>query len=114
MKAESAAPLTAQTPVETISSQEFKTLIASRKPIYILDVRQKEEYDAGHIKNAASIPLDTLPDHINDLPKNKEIVVYCRSGKRSAQAVAFLHAQGFMNVVSLDGGYSTCTMNSMC
>jgi rhodanese-related sulfurtransferase len=94
-----------QEAVPSISAQDFQALIAEKKPIVILDVRQQEEYDAGHIDNAVLIPLNVLPDRYSELPKDKTIVVYCRSGGRSARAVTLLRAQGFAKAVSLSGGF---------
>jgi rhodanese-related sulfurtransferase len=89
----------------SISAQAFQALIVGNKPIFILDVRQQDEYDAGHIDRAVSIPLNVLPDRYSELPKDKTIVVYCRSGARSARGVAFLRGKGFANAFSLSGGF---------
>ncbi len=109
------APLAVNQPLEeAVSSADFKSLMESKKPILILDVRQTEEYEAGHIKDAISIPLGALPDRVGELPRDKEIIVYCRSGKRSAKAVAFLRSIGYTKAVSLDGGYMSCSANAAC
>ena len=71
---------------------------------FILDVRQPDEWNEAHIQNATLIPLDQLPDRINELPKNQEIVVVCRSGNRSAQGRDILLQAGFTNVTSMAGG----------
>ncbi len=89
---------------ETVSVRDFESLLASKKPVFVLDVRAQEEYDEGHIKNATLIPLNVLPERLAGLPKDKKIVVYCRSGKRSAKAVAYLRAEGYKNTTSLSGG----------
>jgi len=73
--------------------------------IIILDVRTKEEYDAGHIKGAILVPNETIideqPELLPDL--DAEILVYCRSGNRSAQAANKLIAIGYTNVVDFGG-----------
>jgi len=73
--------------------------------IIILDVRTKEEYDAGHIKGAILVPnesiIDEQPELLPDL--DAEILVYCRSGNRSAQAAKKLLAIGYTNVVDFGG-----------
>ena len=104
-------PTPAATPeaVALINAQAFQALIASNKPIFILDVRQQDEYDAGHVDRAVLIPLNDLPNRYSELPKDKPIVVYCRSGSRSARAVAFLRANGFATAFSLSGGFTGWT-----
>ncbi len=95
--------------VASINPQAFQSLIAGNRPVFILDVRQQDEYDAGHVDRAVLIPLNALPDRFGELPKDKIIVVYCRSGARSARAVGFLRAQGFANAFSLSGGFAGWT-----
>lgn len=95
--------------VATINPQALQSLIAGNRPVFILDVRQQDEYDAGHIDRAVLIPLNALPDRFGELPKDRLIVVYCRSGARSARAVGFLRTQGFANAFSLAGGFAGWT-----
>lgn len=71
----------------------------------ILDVREQDEWDAGHAPNAVHIPLGELPTRLEELPDVEELAVVCRRGGRSAQAVAWLTQQGF-DVVNVDGGMS--------
>lgn len=68
-----------------------------------LDVREAEEWEEGHIPGAVWIPLGELPDRLHELPKDREIIVVCRSGGRSAKAAKFLLAAGF-RAVNLRGG----------
>lgn len=70
----------------------------------MLDVREQDEWDALHIPGATLIPLGTLPAHLNELPKDQEIVVYCRSGNRSQSGAEILSQAGFTNVSSMAGG----------
>ena len=68
----------------------------------IVDVRTPAEFSAGHIHGAINIPLDELRRELKKLgKKNKPLLVYCRSGSRSGQAVAFLRGRGFTNVLDL-------------
>ena len=70
----------------------------------ILDVREQDEWDAGHAPSAVHIPLGELPSRLGDLPDDQEtLAVVCRSGGRSSRAVAWLSQQGF-DVANLDGG----------
>ncbi len=87
----------------TIDVQEARNMILEGD-IFILDVRTQEEYDAGHIMNSTLIPLETLTTQLNEIPKDKKILVYCRSGIRSAQASEILVNNGFKNVYNMNGG----------
>jgi phage shock protein E len=71
----------------------------------ILVVRTPEEFAAGHVPGARNIPHDQLPNRLAELAgaKNKEIVVYCRSGRRSEMAIDTLSSQGFERLLHLDG-----------
>jgi len=72
---------------------------------YILDVREMDEYAAGHIKNAKSIPLSELRDRYQEIPKDVPIYVHCRSGQRSYNAVLTLQAKGYTQVFNISGGF---------
>ena len=91
---------------QTMNASEFQKLESGKEKPFVLDVREPDEYNAGHISGAVLIPLGQLGEHLAELPHNKTIVAYCRSGRRSAQAVALLRASGFTNAVSLAGGYT--------
>jgi rhodanese-related sulfurtransferase len=69
----------------------------------VLDVREDDEWVAGHIPGALHVPLQELPSSLEDLPLAEQLVVVCRVGGRSAQAVAWLAAMG-RDAVNLDGG----------
>jgi rhodanese-related sulfurtransferase len=72
--------------------------------ITIVDVREDFEWDAGHIPGATWIPLGELPDRLDEIPADEPVVMVCRSGNRSSQALNFLRDQGFDNVHNmLDG-----------
>jgi rhodanese-related sulfurtransferase len=71
---------------------------------FILDVRQPEEWAQFHIPGATLIPLGELPNRLNEVPKDKEIVVVCRTGHRSAQGRDILKNAGFTKVTSMTGG----------
>lgn len=71
-------------------------------PVAVLDVREDDEWAAGHIDGAVHIPLGELPGRIADVPDGQTLVV-CKVGGRSAQAVAYLSQQGY-DVVNLAGG----------
>lgn len=73
---------------------------------FFLDVREPEEWEAGHIERATLIPLRELSDRVSELPRDKQIVTVCRSGNRSAQARDILLKLGFTTVTSMAGGMS--------
>lgn len=98
----------AQTPkieYKKISAKEAKSRIDSGDKIIILDVRTLEEYNQGHIRNSVLIPNETITDKKpNLLPDlNADILVYCRSGNRSEQAVRKLIALGYTKVYDFGG-----------
>lgn len=88
-----------------ITAKEAKDRIDSGAEIIILDVRTQEEYDAGHIQGAILIPNETITDEMPDLlpDLDAEILIYCRSGNRSAQAANKLIAIGYTNVSDFGG-----------
>lgn len=71
---------------------------------FILDVREPSEWAQFHIPESTLIPLGELSNRLNELPKDQDIVVVCRSGNRSAQGRDILLAAGFANVTSMAGG----------
>jgi phage shock protein E len=71
---------------------------------FFLDVRSQDEYNQFHIKGSMLIPLDQLPNRLNELPKDKEVVVVCLSGHRSLSGTAILQQAGFKQVFCLSGG----------
>ncbi len=73
--------------------------------VVVLDVRTPEEFAAGHVPGAKNIPVDQLPNRLAELAgaKDKEVVVYCRSGRRAETALTTLSTQGFTRLRHLDG-----------
>lgn len=74
------------------------------KEAVIIDVRTPEEYRQGHIPGVALIPLNELASRTNEIPKDKKVLVICRSGNRSAQGTKLLRNKGFANVYNVSGG----------
>jgi sulfur-carrier protein adenylyltransferase/sulfurtransferase len=70
----------------------------------LLDVRNREEYDLGHITGAKHIPVQELEERVGELDPDLEIVVYCKGGVRSLRAAELLSAMGFRSIVNLTGG----------
>ncbi len=76
----------------------------SGKKVLLLDVRTAHEYDLVHIEGSRLIPLGELPERVNELDSADEIVVYCHTGGRSAEATFFLRSLGYKKVRNLEGG----------
>ena len=91
--------------VQKLTPSEVQTMMASGAPFVLLDVREPSEFDEGHIPDAISMPLGTLseraPFDISD--KDMPLIVYCRSGRRSAEAAQLLLILGFQSVFDLGG-----------
>mgnify|MGYP002395730737 CR=1 FL=1 len=91
-------------PYTNVSVSAAKAMIDSNPNLVILDVRYLYEYEDGHIRNAILIPKDELAGRLDELDKEKETLVYCRSGVRSAAACAILDANSFTSVYNMQGG----------
>ncbi len=78
-----------------------------QEDIFFLDVRQPEEWDEYHAPNSTLIPLGELAARVNEVPRDKKIVVVCRSGNRSQEGRDILLSAGFENVTSMNGGLVT-------
>jgi len=79
--------------------------IGEERPVLVVDVRSPEEFAAGHVDGAVNIPLDTLPSHAPELPRDAVIVTVCgKGGGRSDRAAGELRARGFPSARSLCGG----------
>lgn len=87
-----------------ITPQELKARLDAGDDLLIVDVREPHEWDICRIDGAQLIPLQTLPAHFEELPRDREIVVHCKLGGRSAKAAEFLRAKGFDRVLNLTGG----------
>jgi phage shock protein E len=70
---------------------------------FLLDVRTPEEYADGHIAGSVNIPLAELANQLSQVPQSMPIVVYCRSGNRSAQAATLLKEAGYTQVLDMGG-----------
>ena len=82
----------------------MKAKIDRHDPFVLIDVREPHEYQIGHIPYAKLIPLGELPKRLDELNPDGEIVAHCKSGMRSAKAVALLKQAGFRKVRNMKGG----------
>ena len=76
----------------------------ARDDVVLIDVREQDEWDAGHIAGATLIPSSQLQSRWQEIPTDKTVIVYCRSGNRSNVATDFLKQQGLTNVHNMTGG----------
>jgi adenylyltransferase/sulfurtransferase len=88
---------------KSISVFELNQLLKSGKAPFILDVREAYEYQISNLEGL-NIPLNHLKLRLAELPKNQNIVVHCKSGVRSAQAIQLLKTEGFDQLLNLKGG----------
>ena len=93
-----------RTDVPAISVHELKRRLDDNEPVRLIDVREPFEAELARIDSAELIPLRQLGERMEELDRDAYTVVHCHTGLRSAQAVQFLRANGFRNVVNLAGG----------
>ena len=90
----------------TITPSELKELLDSDKPLYLVDVREPAEWEIVRIPGATLIPKDQIlrGDALASLPQDKQLVMYCKTGVRSAETLAAVKAAGFSDAVHVQGG----------
>ena len=98
----------AKAEVKEIKGDAIKKIVEDKKEkenYMIVDVRSPEEYAAGHINFAINMPLDTIKDHLSEIEdwKDKNVIVYCNSGKKSGEAADILVSNGFTKVFNGEG-----------
>jgi len=92
------------TGIREITAREVKKMMDEKKPFVLIDVREPHEFQICRIPGSKLIPLGEVPKRMNELNSADEMVVYCRSGQRSARAVDLLMKAGFRKVHNLGGG----------
>jgi phage shock protein E len=105
---------TASVPAGAVEALPTQVSVAEARGLrdagaFVLDVRQPEEWAAGHIPDATLIPLGELQARLVEVPKDRPVVVVCRSGNRSAQGRDILLAAGYPAVTSMSGGMNDWT-----
>lgn len=88
--------------VKTLSEQEFRE---GYRKAQLIDVREPNEYDGGHILGARNIPLSQLKTRLVELRQDKPVYLYCQSGMRSGRAAQLLYRKGYKDLHHLQGGF---------
>lgn len=90
--------------MQTISVEELKSLKDQGEAFVLIDVREPYEYEAAHI-DGINIPLGDILDHLDQIPKEGNVIMQCKSGGRSGNAVKVLEQrEGYTNLKNLEGG----------
>lgn len=82
---------------------ELKAMMDNHEDFQLIDVREPHEADICNIKGVM-ISMNDIPDNIDQISKDKPVIIYCRSGSRSGRIVDYLEGQGFQNLYNLKGG----------
>jgi rhodanese-related sulfurtransferase len=94
----------AQLQHDDITPLEVQRRLTQEERLYLLDVREREEYAEAHIPNSVLIPLGQLSRKLSSIPKDATIIAICRSGNRSGVAADLLRRAGYSTVLNLRGG----------
>lgn len=90
--------------VKSISATQLQTRLQNEEPLFLLDVREPNEFQYARIENSILIPLGQIPHRLDELDPQQEIVAICHHGIRSRQACMYLVNSGFEHVWNLTGG----------
>tara|TARA_B100000530_G_scaffold293791_1_gene211460 strand:- start:199 stop:519 length:321 start_codon:yes stop_codon:yes gene_type:complete len=90
--------------IKEITVAELKNKFDNNDDFMLLDVRNIQEVLYSKIENSVHIPMNEIVNRMNELDPNKEIIIQCKSGKRSARVCEYLMTQNFNNVKNLTGG----------
>ncbi len=97
-----AADVQAQPAVQLLTPDAYNSTFIDADHI-LIDVRTPEEFASGHINGAVNIPLDQIGNRISEIPQDKPVILYCRSGNRSNQAADILEGAGLTGIYDLGG-----------
>jgi hydroxyacylglutathione hydrolase len=94
--------------IAQISARELAERLRApeEERVAVLDVRERSEWEAGHIAGAVNVPLGHLTDRVTQLERDRPLVLHCQSGGRSSVAASLLRAHGFTNVINLSDGFT--------
>ncbi len=91
--------------VRGVTSCELKAALEAQEDLFLLDVRTPDEHDAGSIPGSVLIPLGAVSGRSDEIPRDKRVVIYCKTSLRAYEAVRILEGKGYNNVEILDGGF---------
>ena len=89
----------------SVKVAEAYDLMKENRDVYILDVRMRNEYRKGHLRNAKNIPLGDVDKCLSKIPRNSKVLVYCHNGARSVRAIRRLEVAGYTNLYHMHEGY---------
>ncbi|MBM7584596.1 rhodanese-related sulfurtransferase [Bacillus pakistanensis] len=92
--------------VKTLTEDDFR---AGYRKAQLIDVREPNEFDAGHILGARNIPLSQMKMRMKEIRPDQQVYLYCQSGLRSGRAAQALHRKGYRNIYHLQGGFKKWT-----
>lgn len=90
--------------MKLITPKELNELELTGNPPFIVDVREPDELEIAQIRHDLNIPLGETPSRFSEIPRDRAVVIMCRSGGRSGKCCEFLESQGYDNVSNLEGG----------
>jgi len=90
--------------VKTIAPLDLWEELHQRTPPVVIDIREHREYRQGHIPQATSVPIFKLISNFSEIPQLRQVVLVCRTGRRSRRAIHVLNEKGFINIRILEGG----------
>lgn len=91
--------------IRSISASELPDYLTDKTRV-LIDVREPHEYKGGHVQGMKNIPVGQISKRLGEIPKDKEVVLMCRSGTRSMMAARNLKKQGYDRIVNVKGGIS--------
>ncbi|AYV67056.1 rhodanese-like domain-containing protein [Niallia circulans] len=92
--------------VKTVNQDEFRQ---GYRKAQLIDVREPNEYEAGHVLGARNIPLSQLKMRKSEIRPDKPVYLYCQNGMRSGRAAQFLYRKGYKDLTQLEGGFKKWT-----
>lgn len=90
--------------VKEIDATALEDRLSSGNDLYLLDIRSDAEVVHGMLPSSSHLPMQLIPVRMGEFPRDREVILYCRSGARSYHACMYLMQQGFDNVINLKGG----------
>ena len=97
-------PVPAPAAGSEMTPEQLKKRIDAGEDLFVLDVRNPNEFQICRIPGTVFLPLPELPNRLSEVPKDREVILHCKSGMRSAKAIEFLKSQGYSKLVNLTGG----------